>query len=750
LAARLGLACGLTALVLLGFSLFLPIVPGPDVKFLAQEALVIAAICCGVIAAGLRQIAHSAEKKRGEMDSSHLAAIVESSEDSIVGMDCEGIITSWNAGAVRLSAITPEEAIGKSFIELVTPERHDAELDILQRVVRGERVESYRTIRATRKGLPIKASVSVSPIKDRSGAIVGVSRITRDITKILLYESELSRISGLYAALSHINQAIIRRPGRKELFEEICRVLVREAGFGMAWIGWNQAETHRLVPLASAGQQGDYVENIEVYTDDRPMGRGPVGTAFREDRPCIINDFDKEPDTDPWRDKLKARHLHACAAFPICTDGTPQGVLAVYANEAGFFEDKEIALLKEAADDLSFALENQARDEERAASDARYRRLIQHAPSGIVIGNADAFYTDANPAMCAMFGYTREELIGLHASQVVSDADKMHLAPALKAIKAGMRYPHDWTFRRKDGSLFPGSVTSTVMPDGNLIAIISDITEQKNAEAALRELNETLEQKVAERTRQLHTAMVRAEGADRLKSAFLAMMSHELRTPLNSILGFTGIMLQGIPGPVNGEQTKQLEMVRASARHLLEVINDVLDISRIEAGQLPVREQRFALADCMEHALNVVKPAAAKKGLSLKLEAPPGPVEMVSDRRRVEQILLNLLNNAVKFTERGGVTLTAARVTDAMGRREVRISVADTGIGIKAEDFGLLFEPFRQVETGMSRSHEGTGLGLAICRRLATLLGGEIVVKSEWMKGSEFIVTLPQERTSTS
>jgi PAS domain S-box-containing protein len=739
------MACGIAALLLLVLALFLPIVSGSGAKFLVQEALVIAALGCGMFYAGLRGVAHESERMRGDMDSRHLAAIVESSEDSIVGMDRDGIITSWNQGAVRISAITPEEAIGQSFIELVTPERHDAELDILQRVVRGERVEAYRTIRITRKGLPINASVSVSPIKDGSGAIVGVSRITRDITNILGYESEISRISSLYAALSHINQAIIRRPERNEFFDEVCRVLVQEAGFGMAWIGWHEPETHRIVPLAVAGQQSNYAYKIEVYTDDRPMSRGPVGTAFREVRPCIVDDFEKEPATFPWSAQLKAHNLRACAAFPICIGGTPRGILAVYAQEPGFFKDKEIALLREAADDISFALENQVRDEERAASDARYRRLFEHAPSGIVIGNTEMYYVDANPAMCALFGYTREELIGMHASQMISDADKAHLTPAVNAVKAGIRYPHDWLFRRKDGSLFPGQVTSTVMPDGNLMTIVRDITEQKKAEADLRELNENLEHKVAERTSQLHTAMVRAEGADRLKSAFLAMMSHELRTPLNSILGFTGILLQGIAGPVTGEQTKQLGMVRSSARHLLELINDVLDISRIEAGQLPVRAERFSLRGCLEHVINLVKASAEKKGLSITLATASSLEEMVSDRRRVEQILLNLLNNAVKFTEQGGVTLTAERATDSRNRPSVRLCVADTGIGIKPEDFPLLFEPFRQVETGLSRSHEGTGLGLAICRRLATLLGGEILVRSEWTKGSEFIVTLPLE-----
>lgn len=223
-----------------------------------------------------------------------------------------------------------------------------------------------------------------------------------------------------------------------------------------------------------------------------------------------------------------------------------------------------------------------------------------------------------------------------------------------------------------------------------------------------------------------------------MKSAFLATMSHELRTPLNSIIGFTGIILQGLAGPLNAEQRKQLEIVRDSARHLLALINDVLDISKIEAGQLEVHSEPFDLRASIGKITGIVKPMAEHKHLALRVELAPEIGTLESDPRRVEQVLLNLINNAIKFTERGSVTLTAEIAQDT-----VRLSVADTGIGIKPEDFGTLFKPFRQIDTGLSRQHEGTGLGLAICRRLAELLGGEIHAASEWGKGSVFTLILP-------
>jgi signal transduction histidine kinase len=265
-----------------------------------------------------------------------------------------------------------------------------------------------------------------------------------------------------------------------------------------------------------------------------------------------------------------------------------------------------------------------------------------------------------------------------------------------------------------------------------------ELNARGQAQRALQELNVHLEQRVAERTEALAVAKRQAETADRVKSAFLATMSHELRTPLNSVIGFTGILLQGLAGPLNAEQRKQLTMVNESALHLLELINDVLDISKIEAGQLEVRSRLFDLPSSLAKVAGLIRPLADKKGLSLKVDLAEDLGTVRSDPRRVEQILLNLLNNAVKFTCRGGVTLAASRCGGA-----VRMSVADTGIGIKPEDMGQLFQAFRQIDSGLSRQHEGTGLGLAICHRLAGLLGGTITVTSEWGKGSVFTFTLP-------
>jgi len=228
-----------------------------------------------------------------------------------------------------------------------------------------------------------------------------------------------------------------------------------------------------------------------------------------------------------------------------------------------------------------------------------------------------------------------------------------------------------------------------------------------------------------------------AQEADLLKSAFLATMSHELRTPLNSILGFTGIMLQGLAGPLNDEQTKQLGMVRGSSRHLLDLINDVLDISKIEAGQIEIVSEPFDMRQAVENVVRTVTPLAQKKGLAMTIKIAPEVSQITNDRRRVEQILINLVNNAIKFTEKGDVCIECQVSDDGLV-----IRVVDTGIGIKPEDMDKLFETFRQIDTELNRQYEGTGLGLSICKKLVEMLGGEIWVESEWGVGSTFPFTL--------
>jgi PAS domain S-box-containing protein len=782
-----------------------------------------------------------------------------------------------------------DEMIGTSILRLVPADRHHEERQILEQFRQGKKVNPFETLRQTKDGRLLEVSIAASPIKDATGRVIGASRIARDIAALKAHEREIARLSQLYAALSQINQALVWMPTREELFSKICQALVEHGGFGMAWIGWRDASSLRLVPVAECGDENGYLKTIEVYTTDRPEGRGPAGTAFRTQRSYVCNDLFDDPNIVPWRPELLRRGWHAAAAFPIRTKDEVCGVLTVYALQAGFFREKEIALLEEAAKDISFALDNLARDEARrdaeavaraekqfsdtmiesmpgilyfyddqgrflrwnrnfetvsgysgeeisrmhpldffasaeqpvlrariaevfargqssveapfrskdgrktpyfftgrevlfegkaclvgmgidiserkqaedllAQSERKYRELVEHANSIILRWNSEGRITLLNEFGQRFFGYSAEEILGREVMGTIvpatesSGRDLQRLMEEICAAPEAFEQNINENMRR-NGERVWISWTNRVERDeqGRVLEILSigtDITERRQAEQAVRELNASLERRVVERTAELQSALIRAEAADRLKSAFLATMSHELRTPLNSIIGFTGAVLLGIPGPLNEEQAKQLGMVRSSARHLLELINDVLDLSKIEAGQLRVRAESFDLRTSLEHATALVKVLADKKGLVLTANVAPEIGGMVSDRRRVEQIVLNLLNNAIKFTDRGTVTLTAGLEADfrpspvAPPQSAVRIEVADTGIGIKPEHLTDLFQPFRQVETGLTRPHEGTGLGLVICQRLVALLGGTISVTSAWSRGSEFTVILP-------
>ncbi|MCX6272239.1 MAG: ATP-binding protein [Bacteroidetes bacterium] len=262
--------------------------------------------------------------------------------------------------------------------------------------------------------------------------------------------------------------------------------------------------------------------------------------------------------------------------------------------------------------------------------------------------------------------------------------------------------------------------------------------ERDHAEKELIFNSDHLEELVKMRTAELEREKENAQSADKLKSAFLATMSHELRTPLNSIIGFTGILMQEHPGPLNSEQKKQLGMAQQSARHLLSLINDILDISKIEAGQLQMNIHTFNLPDLINKVSETMNPFAEKKNLRLITSINTDIQDITSDKLRIQQILLNLVNNAIKFTESGSVSIECSDSDQSF-----TVRIIDTGIGIEEKQMDNLFKPFSQIDTGLSRKHEGSGLGLSICKKLLELLNGSIEVESESGKGSTFTVKFP-------
>ena len=381
-------------------------------------------------------------------------------------------------------------------------------------------------------------------------------------------------------------------------------------------------------------------------------------------------------------------------------------------------------------------------------SERMYRELVESANSIILRWTREGKILFLNGFGQRFFGYTEAELRGRHVMGTIvpeaegSGRDLKRLMDEICRDTAAFEQNVNENMRRNGERVWIAWTNKVVLDEqgrvAEILSIGQDITERRRAEEELKAIKAGLERRVAERTAELVVAKERAEEADRLKSTFLASMSHELRTPLNSIIGFTGLLLEGQAGPLNEEQAKQLRMVKDSGQHLLALINEVLDISKIEAGQLEIRAEPFDLTDSIRKVLQSVQPLVDKKALRLVSQVAPDVGRITSDHRRVEQILLNLLSNAIKFTETGEV-----RVECRLEGGTFLTRVTDTGIGIKPEDLGRLFRPFHQIDSGTTKQFQGTGLGLAICRRLVERLGGTISVESEWGKGSAFQFTLP-------
>ena len=374
-------------------------------------------------------------------------------------------------------------------------------------------------------------------------------------------------------------------------------------------------------------------------------------------------------------------------------------------------------------------------------SEARYRGTLDRMLEGCQIIDREWRYVYVNETAAAQGRRSSAELRGRRIMDCFPGIESTAMFAQLRQCMEQRSDAHvEQEFAYEDGS--SGWFELSIQPALEGIFVLSlDITARKRIEKTLLDAKGELERKVAERTAELIIAKEQAESSDRLKSEFLATMSHELRTPLNAIIGFTGTLLMKLPGPLNGEQEKQLRTVQLSAKHLLSLINDLLDVAKIESGKLELKREPVACQRVIDEVVTALRPAASAKGLQLEARMPIYDVAALADRRSLSQILINLSNNALKFTERGSVTIELLDADPRSGL--VEIGVIDTGVGIAAADLDKLFQSFAQIETGSKRRIEGTGLGLYLSRKLAELLGGRITVQSVQGQGSRFSVFLP-------
>ena len=379
----------------------------------------------------------------------------------------------------------------------------------------------------------------------------------------------------------------------------------------------------------------------------------------------------------------------------------------------------------------------------------RFRRLLEVAPDAILEVDSHGKIRLVNRVAESLFGYEREELLGASVDLLIGEELRAQHAhhrsqyqshPSTRPMGSGLQLEG----RRKDGSRFPVEISlSPVQAEDAfyVTAIIRDVTQRKRIEDQLRQVQEQYTRELAAANQELELRNQEVERANRLKSEFLASMSHELRTPLHTIIGFSELLAEELKGPLNDNQKRFVEHIHRDSMHLLELINEILDLSKIEAGRLELKREVFDSSAAIEDAVATVRSHSDAKsiGLEVNLEAS---VPIDADPVRFKQILLNLLSNAVKFTPDG----RQIRVHAVSRSGFLEVSVIDTGIGIPKHEHRVVFDKFRQVGQTTKGLREGTGLGLAITKELVEAHGGRISLESEVGKGSRFTFTIPAAR----
>jgi PAS domain S-box-containing protein len=550
-------------------------------------------------------------------------------------------------------------------------------------------------------------------------------------------ETRILQLNRLLRTISEINQLIVREPERERLLAEACRIMVDSGLFRMAWVGFKDEAAGTVAPAASSEGARAYLDGVTVRWDESPSGRGPTGTAIRENRHVLNLDVTTNPAMAPWRQAALRAGYRSSAAFPIRVRGTVPGALTVYADRPHAFGAEEVALLDELAGDLGYALEvleeraeRHRAQEELRESEERFALFMKHLPAMAFIKDADSRYLFLNEYLCEALGKEPEELLGKSPEHLYGE----EAGAELRAHDAATLVSGDLLFLREqvplhgELRLFEAVKFPIPTPDGPLLGgIAMDVTDRVRAEEALRDLNVSLERRVDERTSELRAANQELE-------AFSYSVSHDLRAPLRAIDGFSRALEEDYGERLDAEGRRLLGVIRSSTQQMGQLIDDLLHFSR--AGRHELRRGRVEMTALARLAFEGLAGAQPRPGVTFRL----APLEdATGDPALLQQVWTNLLSNALKFS--AGRDPAVIEVGGQREGAEVVYWVRDNGVGFDDRYAHKLFGVFQRLHG--AGEFPGTGVGLAIVKRIVNRHGGRVWAESRLGEGATFSFSLP-------